>query len=148
MERKANSRPWERRAGPTHLTCGVRERNIQTQNAVRLSLSDPLLISLSLPLSFSLQFPYKCPPCPLFPSFLSPLTCFFFSSPSLSFPPLPPLSPAHECSDGLFQLYLFKPQQNMSFCRQRLCCENRERCIICVSKRFTVTSHKGAGAEL
>lgn len=112
------------------------ETYIQTQMAAGLSLSDPLLISLCLSL-----YLFHSPVCLLhvFPLLSSP-SLVSFSSLRLC---LSLLSPAHECSDGLLQLYLFKLQQNISFCRQGLCCENRaaspERRIISVSQRFTVT---------
>lgn len=44
---KANSRPWERRAGPTRLTCGVRERNTDPKS-LQGFLSLILFLSLHL----------------------------------------------------------------------------------------------------
>lgn len=118
--KRQNSRRWEGRAGPTHLTCGVRERNIyiQTQITAGLSLPDPLLISFSTsfhPLCSSTlaSFSHTNVPSCLF-------TCFFLALPSLSPPPRPPRPPlqAHECGDGVISsFHLFKLQQNISLKR-------------------------------
>lgn len=82
---KANSRPREGRAGPTHLTCGVRERNIHTHMAAGLSLSDPLLhFILLLCVSFS--------PTLASLSQTKRPSCLSLSSPSLSSPLLVLLS--------------------------------------------------------
>lgn len=138
-QKERNSRPWERRAGPTHLTCGVSERNIYTDpkrcRAFSLWSSSYLGLSLhpfsvsptlaSLPLS--LQMPSLC--------FIPSLTCILFLLRLCLSLLVLLFSSAHVCSDGLFRLYLVKLQQNTSFRRQ----ENRERCIIGVSQRFIVT---------
>lgn len=169
-ERKANSRPWERGAGPTHLTCGVREwKHIQTQIAAGLSCPDPPLISVCLYLLL--------PPCILtFPSFLylsvlfSPtqinhhvflilsltlgpffllllLLIFVFPSSSSSQPRL--MSTAM----GYFHFISLSCSRTRAFAVRLFCCENTaspERHIIGVSQRFTVTSHlaEDDGAQL
>lgn len=137
-KKKANC---ERRAGPTHLTCGVRERNIYRPKSLSGFLT--LIPFLSLSTSFIIPAVLSCSVCS--PSVqhslslsLTNVSLVSFSSPSsLSFPPRPPLSPAHECSDGLFPPYLVKLRQNMRFCRQGLCCENGGSSAS--HRRFTVT---------
>lgn len=95
MERKAKSRSSWERTGPTHLTCGVRERNIYIQTQIAAGFS--LLICLSV--------------C-LFTSFIN----FFFSlSPSIQHLPLFPHTNALISFIPLFLPHLFVSLLSLSF---------------------------------
>lgn len=77
------------------------------------SLLGPLIPRLTPSTSFIIPAVLSCSACSpsVRRSYLS-LLLVIFSAPPLSFPPL---SPDHECGDGLFPLYLVKPWQNMVF---------------------------------